>query len=168
MSHAGENMPRIAVYPGSFDPVTNGHLDVVRRAGRLFDRLIVAVGRNTAKHPVFSVDERLEHLSDFCADLPNVEVAAFSGLLTDAVVDFNAVAVVRGLRAVSDFEVEFQMALMNRELAPACETVFLMPSPEYSFVSSTMIREIARLGGQIDNFVPAELAWELRRRLCEV
>lgn len=154
-----------AVYPGSFDPVTNGHLDVIRRAAALFERLIVAVGANPSKDPFFSVEERLEHLQQTCGGIPNVEVASFSGLLTEAVDVFGAVAVVRGLRAVSDFEVEFQMALMNRELSPRCETVFLMPSPQHSYVSSTMIREIARLGGSVSAFVPAPIAEELERRI---
>jgi len=156
---------RTALYPGSFDPVTNGHLDVARRAARLFDRLIVAVGRNAAKEPVFTVEERMEHLRRVLVDVPGVEVASFGGLLADAVRDFGAVAVVRGLRAVSDFEWEFQMAMMNRELSATCETIFLMPSPKYSFVSSTMIREIARLKGDISPFVPTVVAEALRRRL---
>ncbi len=161
------NNMKIAVYPGSFDPVTNGHLDVIRRAARLFDRLIVAVGRNRGKNPVFSVEERQVHLRQICQGLDNVRIAAFDGLLTDAVREFEAVAVVRGLRAVSDFEWEFQMALMNRELLPACETIFMMPSPEYSFVSSTMIREIARFGGDISPFVPDCVAAELVERLSD-
>lgn len=156
---------RTAVYPGSFDPVTNGHLDVIDRASSLFDRLIVAVGRNTVKEPLFTVEERVRHLRATCGDIANVAIDTFSGLLTDAVRDFHAVAVVRGLRAVSDFEVEFQMALMNRELSPECETVFLMPSPQFSYVSSTMIREIARLGGAIESFVPKPIADELVQRL---
>jgi len=152
---------RTALYPGSFDPVTNGHLDVIRRATRLFDRVVVAVGRNAAKRPIFTVEERLRHLRLTCGDIEGVDVASFSGLLTEAVKDFNAVAVIRGLRAVSDFEWEFQMALMNRELSPECETVFLMPSPQYSFVSSTMICELARLKGNILPFVPGPIAEDL-------
>ena len=160
-----ERRARIALYPGSFDPVTNGHVDVIRRATRLFDEVVVAVGRNEGKVPIFSVDERLRHLTDVCRELPNVRVSSFDGLLTQAVGDFGAVAVIRGLRAVSDFEWEFQMALMNRELNPRCETIFLMPKAEYSFVSSTMIREIARYGGEIASFVPGSVAAELVRRL---
>ena len=156
---------KIALYPGSFDPVTNGHLDVITRAARLFDRLIVAVGENTSKQPVFTVAERMDHLSHTCSHLANVEVSSFSGLLTDTVKQLNAVAVVRGLRAVSDFEWEFQMALMNRELNPDCETIFLMPSPNFSFVSSTMIREIAKLGGDMSSFVPQYIEKQLRKRL---
>lgn len=154
---------RIGLYPGSFDPLTNGHLDVVRRAVRLFDRLIVAVGHNFTKVPIFTVAERVRQLQATCAGLPGVEVRSFSGLLTTAVSDWEAVAVVRGLRAVSDFEWEFQMALMNRELAPQCETIFLMPSPEYSYVSSTMIRDIARLRGDVSPFVPQVVAADLAR-----
>jgi pantetheine-phosphate adenylyltransferase len=137
----------------------------MRRASRLFDRVIVAVGRNSGKAPIFSVDERLEHLRATSRDIPGTEVASFEGLLTDAVEEFGACAVIRGLRAVSDFEWEFQMALMNRELNPHCETIFLMPSPRYSFVSSTMIREIAQFGGDISAFVPPAIAAEVRERL---
>lgn len=155
---------RIAIYPGSFDPITNGHLDVVQRAARLFDELIVALGQNFTKAPIFTAEERMRHLQMTCGGLPNVRIASFSGLLADEVVRSGAVAVVRGLRAVSDFEWEFQMALMNRELDARCETIFLMPSPQYSFISSTMIREIARLNGDISAFVPAVIADELKRK----
>ncbi|MFA4943550.1 MAG: pantetheine-phosphate adenylyltransferase [Lentisphaeria bacterium] len=155
---------RIAIYPGSFDPLTNGHLDVIRRAVRLFDELVVAVGSTFTKAPIFTVEERLRLLQESCGGIANVRIASFSGLLAEEVRRLGAVAVVRGLRAVSDFEWEFQMALMNRELDPACETIFLMPSPQYSFVSSTMIREISRLGGDITPFVPAAVATELHRK----
>jgi len=158
---------RTALCPGSFDPVTNGHLDVIRRAVHLFDRVIVAVGRNQAKAPIFTVEERLQHLRVTCGEIDGIEIASFSGLLVDAVRDFGAVAVIRGLRAVSDFEFEFQMALMNRELSPACETVFLMPSPKYSFVSSTMICQLARLKGDILPFVPDVVAHALAERFRE-
>ncbi|MCF7855806.1 MAG: pantetheine-phosphate adenylyltransferase [Candidatus Pacebacteria bacterium] len=156
---------KVALYPGSFDPVTNGHIDVIVRASRLFDRLIVAVGTNSGKKPVFTPQERQDHLRQVCRNLPNVDVSSFNGLLTEAVTIFGAQAVVRGLRAVSDFEWEFQMALMNRELNSACETIFLMPKPEYSFVSSTMICEIARFGGDISPFVPSFLARDVVNRL---
>ena len=156
---------RIAIYPGSFDPVTNGHVDVARRAARLFDELVVAVGNNFIKVPVFTVEERIRHLQLTCGDIAGVRVASFSGLLADAVRQYQALAVVRGLRAVSDFEWEFQMALMNRELSPACETIFLMPSPEYSFVSSTIIKDIARLHGDINQFVPPPVAGELMKKM---
>lgn len=152
---------RIGLYPGSFDPVTNGHLDVVQRAVRLFDELVVAVGQNTTKVPIFTVEERLRHLRLTCGTIPGVRIASYSGLLAQAVRQFDAVAVVRGLRAVSDFEWELQMALMNREQNPDCETIFLMPSPQYSFISSTMIREIARMNGDVSPFVPAVIASEL-------
>jgi len=161
------NKKRIAVYPGSFDPVTNGHIDVIRRAARLFDELVVAVGRNTTKESVFTIEERVCQMERACKDISDVKVTEFSGLLTDAVRSMGAVAVVRGLRAVSDFEWEFQMALMNRELAPECETIFLMPSPEYSYISSTMIREIGRFDGEISSFVPEFIAAELVKRLKE-
>jgi pantetheine-phosphate adenylyltransferase len=155
---------RIAIYPGSFDPVTNGHLDVVRRATRLFDKVIIAVGINAIKDPVFTPAERMDLLRQVLQEMPGVEVASFSGLLKDAVPRFGACAVIRGLRAVSDFEWEFQMALMNRELDERCETIFLMPSPEYSFVSSTMIKEVARLGGDVRPFVPQLVVEAMRRR----
>ncbi len=155
---------RTALYAGSFDPLTNGHLDVIRRAARLFDWLIVAIGANQHKQPIFSLEDRTRHLQGACRELTNVRVASFSGLLTRAVRDFEATAVVRGLRAVSDFEWELQMALMNRELESSCETVFLMPSPEYSFISSTLIREICQLGGDISAFVPEPVAGELGRK----
>ena len=150
------------MYPGSFDPVTNGHLDVIRRAGKIFDEVLVAVGRNSEKNPWFSIDERLEILQEVCADLPFVKVITFEGLLIDAVRRFHARAVIRGLRAVSDFEFEFQMALMNRELNGDCETLFMMPSPRFSYVSSRMIREIAQGGGDVSPFVP-----ELAKRAIE-
>jgi len=159
-------MKRIGLYPGSFDPVTNGHVDVIRRAIRLFDELVVAVGRNSLKEPIFTVEERMAQLREVCAGLGPVRVTAFSGLLAEAVREQGAVAVVRGLRAVSDFEWEFQMALMNRELSASCETIFLMPSPEYSFVSSTIIKDIARLHGDISAFVPAPVGRALAERFA--
>jgi pantetheine-phosphate adenylyltransferase len=155
---------RTALFPGTFDPVTNGHLDVISRATRLFDRIVVAIGTNTAKRPAFDTEERLSQLRRVCKDMPNVEIGSFGGLLTEAVDELKAVAVIRGLRAVSDFEYEFQMALMNRELSPTCETLFLMPRPEFLFVSSTMIREIARLGGDITPFIPAAIREEVQER----
>ena len=145
---------RIAICPGSFDPVTMGHLDIIRRASVVFDRLIVAVMHNQNKKPMFSVDERMDFLKRTTGDLPNVEVASFGGLLADYAKQEGACAVVKGLRAVSDFEYEFQMALMNRELNDLCETLFMMPSPEYSYVSSRLIKEIAKCGGDISPFVP--------------
>jgi pantetheine-phosphate adenylyltransferase len=155
---------RIALYPGSFDPVTLGHVDVIERAAKLFDKLIVGVGVNRSKEPLFTPEARKSHLLQACSKLENVEVSIFSGLLAHAVQTFNATAVIRGLRAVSDFEGEFQMALMNRELNPDCETVFLMPSPQYSFLSSTMICEIASLGGDVSPFVPSHMLAEIKAK----
>ena len=146
----------IAVFPGSFDPVTNGHLDVIERASKLFDKIIVAIAVNGSKASLFTTEEREFFLNLACQDkrLLNVEVTSFEGLLVDAVKKMECNVVIRGLRAVSDFEFEFQMALMNREISEKCETMFLMPSPEYSFVSSRMIKEIAKFGGDISSFVP--------------
>lgn len=157
---------RIALFPGSFDPVTNGHLDVIQRAVKIFDKLIVSVAINESKNALFSTQERVDLLRTICKEkqIKNTEVLAFDGLLVDAVKKFNASTVVRGLRAVSDFEFEFQMALMNRELDDICETIFMMPSPEYSFVSSRIIKEISRLGGDISAFVPELVIDALKRK----
>ena len=155
---------RTILYPGSFDPVTNGHIDVARRAAGIFDRVVITVAVNAEKSPLFTVDERIELLRAACSDIPNIEVAGFSGLLVNALAEFDAGAVIRGLRAVSDFEYEFQMALMNRELNQKCETLFMMPSPEYSFVSSRLIKEIAKCGGDISSFVPPVVAEAVKRK----
>lgn len=159
-------MAKLAVYPGSFDPVTNGHLDVINRASKLFDTLVVAVAINAAKKPLFNAEERVQLVKRACDEmgLTNVRVEYFQGLLHEEVRKLNANAIIRGLRAVSDFEWEFQMALMNRELDENCETLFLMPSPKYSFVSSTMIKEVAMLDGEVSKFVPEFIAEELRSR----
>lgn len=151
-------MTRTVIYPGSFDPVTNGHLDVARRAARIFDRVVIAVARNSEKNPLFTIEERLALLEKTTCDIPNKEIVTFQGLLVDAINTFNACAVIRGIRAVSDFEYEFQMALMNRALNSECETLFMMPSPEYSYVSSRLIKEIAVNRGDITPFVPAQVA----------
>lgn len=156
---------RTALYPGSFDPVTNGHLDVIKRATTLFDKIIVTVAVNNEKNAMFSIEERKELLTDVCRNLPTVEVAVFKGLLIDAVTEFNAVAVIRGLRAISDFEYEFQMAMMNRTLNEKCETIFLMPGPAYSFLSSRMIKEISCLGGDISHFVPTNVVKALKTKV---
>lgn len=156
---------RIVIYPGSFDPFTNGHLDVVRRAARIFDRVVVAVARNEAKQPLFSVAERRELVRVACAELPNVEADSFDELLVNYVVRRNACAVVRGLRAVSDFEFEFQLALMNRSLNEQVETLFLTPKDTYTFVSSRILKEIARLGGNVSGFVPPNVDAALRAKL---
>lgn len=156
--------PRKAIYPGSFDPITNGHLDVLQRAVGLFDELVVAVARDNAKQSLFSVEERVALIQEVVR-IPNVRVVPFDGLLVDFAARENAVALVRGLRAVSDFEFEFQLALMNRKLSPALETVFLMPREELTYISSRIVKEIARLGGNVDLFVPPSVAQALRSRL---
>jgi len=163
--YADVAMKRRAIYPGSFDPITNGHLDVVDRAIRLFDEVIVAVAVNIGKEPLFSVKERREMLRRSVGHMPNVSVDSFDNLLVDYARQKNAVAVVRGLRAVSDFEFEFQMALMNRSLEPRVETVFLMPKDSYAYLSSRMIKEIVRLGGSAKGFVPPFVEVALQRRL---
>ena len=142
-----------AVYPGTFDPITNGHSDLVARAAKLFDTVIVAVARDTGKTAAFGISERLRLAADVLADLPNVEVVSFDGLLMNFARDRKAQVVIRGLRAVSDFEYEFQLAGMNRRLAPEVETLFLTPAEQYSFISSSLVREVARLGGDVSEFV---------------
>jgi pantetheine-phosphate adenylyltransferase len=155
---------RRAIYPGSFDPVTNGHLDVIERARKLFDEVIVAVAHNDEKQPLFSLRERLDLLGDTAGRIDNVRIAEFEGLLVEFANAEKAGAVIRGLRAVSDFEFEFQMALMNRKLDAAVETIFLMPKEEYTYLSSRIVKEIARLGGNISSFVPACVAKALSRK----
>jgi pantetheine-phosphate adenylyltransferase len=158
-------MKVIAVYPGSFDPITNGHLDLIRRATGIFDKLIVAVLRNVEKQSLFTVEERLELLRRSVDDLEGVEVDTFNGLLVDYVHKIGAHHILRGLRALSDFEYEFQMALMNQRLAPDIETVFLMPREEFTFLSSRLVREVARLGGPVEGLVPPPVAARLKERL---
>jgi pantetheine-phosphate adenylyltransferase len=158
-------MIRRAIYPGSFDPVTNGHLDVIDRARKLFDELIVAVAHNDQKQPLFTLEERLTLLRGTIGNLDNVEIAPLDGLLVDFAVAREATAVIRGLRAVSDFEFEFQMALMNRKLESRVETIFLMPKEEYTYLSSRIVKEIARLGGEVGEFLPAPVAEALRAKL---
>jgi pantetheine-phosphate adenylyltransferase len=147
---------RIAIYPGSFDPVTNGHLDVIQRAVTLFDDLIVAVAYNDQKHKstLFQIDERILLLEEACTHLPTVRVMRLDGLLVDFAKREKVLAIVRGLRAISDFEFEFQMALMNRKMEPTLETIFMMPKEEYTYISSRIVKEIARLGGDVQAFVP--------------
>lgn len=144
---------RVAIYPGTFDPITRGHEDLVRRAACLFDRLILAIAESPAKQPRFSLAERVDMAREILVDVPNVEIVGFNTLLMDFVHQQGAKVIVRGLRAVSDFEYEFQMAGMNRSLFPEVETVFLTPGEQYMFISATMVREIARLGGDVGKFV---------------
>ena len=145
---------RVALYPGSFDPLTNGHLDILSRARRLADRVVVAILENDAKTPLFSISERMEMIREIVGDDPATPVRSFSGLLVDFAREMGATLIVRGLRAVSDYEYELQMALMNRRLTPSIETVFLMAKEEYSYVSSRLVKEVAMLGGDISSFVP--------------
>ena len=154
-----------AVYPGTFDPMTLGHEDLMRRASRLFERLILAVAAGHHKQTMFSTDERLEIARELAAKYPNVEVIPFSGLLRNFVMEHGGKVVVRGLRAVSDFEYEFQMAGMNRQLMPEVETVFMTPSDQYQFVSGTFVREIASLGGDVSKFVAPSVLRRLRDRV---
>lgn len=156
---------RRAIYPGSFDPLTNGHLDLIERAVKLFDEVIVAVAINESKSPLFTLEERRKLVTDAVQDIPGVKVDGFRGLLVDYVRSVGGNAIVRGLRAVSDFEFEFQMALMNRNLDERIETIFMMPKDTYTFLSSRMIKEIARLDGDISKFVPAHVERALRERL---
>ncbi|MFT3735955.1 MAG: pantetheine-phosphate adenylyltransferase [Rhodocyclaceae bacterium] len=155
----------IAVYPGTFDPLTRGHEDLVRRAASLFDRVIVGVAQSSGKRPLFSLDERVELATSVLADCSNVTVLGFSGLLMDFIRNQGARVIVRGLRAVSDFEYEFQMAGMNRKLYPDVETLFLTPGEEYMFVSATMVREIGLLGGDVSTFVHPQVAERIRQKV---
>ena len=156
---------RTAVYPGSFDPLTNGHLDIIRRGTRLFDRIIVAVLENEGKSPLFSVAERMELITRCIDSMPTVEVRSFTGLLVDFMDRMNANVVVRGIRAVSDYEYELQMALMNRELNARVETIFMLPAVEFTYVSSRLVKEVFRLGGDVTRLVPPPVLESLRARL---
>lgn len=156
---------RLAIYPGSFDPLTNGHLDVIQRAAKLFDKVVVAAAHNESKRPLFSQAERVEMVRQAVAHLPNVETDSFDGLLVDFVERRGGHAIIRGLRAVSDFEFEFQLALMNRKLNERVETIFMMPKETYTFVSSRLVKEIASLGGDVSAFVPNHVQAALMARL---
>ena len=156
-------MPTLAIYPGSFDPLTNGHVDIISRGARLFDRIVVAILLNAEKTPLFTIDERVEIARAVFRDQPNVEVDTFDGLLVDYVERRRAQVIVRGLRAVSDFEFELQMALMNQKMNPAIETVFMMPAEKYIYVSSRLIKEVFALGGRVHGLVPDMV----EERLCE-
>ncbi len=157
---------RTVIYPGSFDPLTNGHLDVIERATKLFDQVVVAVARNESKHPLFTQQERVEMVARAIKPLANVEVDSFEGLLMEYVERRAAQAVIRGLRAVSDFEFEFQLALMNRKLNERIETIFMMPKDTYTFLSSRLVKEIASLGGDVSSFVPAHVQKALSAKLA--
>ena len=154
-----------ALYPGTFDPPTNGHVDLIQRGSKLFGHVVVAVLNNPGKNPLFSVEERIEMLQESTSTLPNVSVAAFDGLMVDFARLQGASAVLRGIRAISDYEYEFQMALMNRRLAPEIETVFLQPAGRYSFVSSRMVKEVFSFGGDVTGLVPPNVLKRLRARI---
>jgi pantetheine-phosphate adenylyltransferase len=156
---------RTAIYPGSFDPLTNGHLDVIQRAAKLFDRVIVAVAKNDSKQPLFTLAERLALVKAAIKHLPHVEADSFDGLLIEYAARQKAQAVVRGLRAVSDFEFEFQLALMNRKLNEDFEAIFMMPKDTYTFLSSRIVKEIAKLGGDVSSFVPLHVKTALIKKL---
>ncbi len=157
---------RRAIYPGSFDPITNGHLDVIQRAAKLFDEVVVAVAHNDQKRSLFTAEERVSLIRTNTNGFSNVRVAHFEGLLVEFARSQDANAVVRGLRAVSDFEFEFQMALMNRKLEPEIETIFMMPVEKYTYLSSRIVKEIGRLGGNVEAFVPVSVAAALRQKFA--
>jgi pantetheine-phosphate adenylyltransferase len=157
--------PVLAIYPGSFDPVTNGHLDLIDRGTKIFDRLVVAILRNTEKDPLFSVEERMEMLAEVTAPYGNVEIDSFHGLLVEYARKRRAHVLLRGIRAVSDYEYELQMAMMNRKLESGLETVFMLPAVEYSFLSSRLVREIAQLGGSVRGLVPSAVELRLRAKV---
>ena len=155
----------IAIYPGSFDPPTNGHLDLIQRGSKIFEELVVAILRNSEKSPMFSVAERLEMLRALTADLKNVRIDTFNGLMVEYAKSIDAICILRGIRAISDYEYELQMALMNRKLEPTLETVFMMPADKYSYVSSRLVREVAQAGGPVKGLVPDVVEQKLREKL---
>jgi pantetheine-phosphate adenylyltransferase len=156
----------LAIYPGSFDPITNAHLDLIKRGSQLFDRLVVAVLTNLEKHPLFTVQERVEMLREATRGVPNVSVDTFSGLLVDYAKQKKAQVILRGIRAFSDYEYELQMALMNQKLEPSLETVFLMPAESYTYVSSRLVKEIHQHGGSVKDLVPPQVEERLRQKAC--
>ena len=155
---------RVAVYPGSFDPITNGHLDIIRRASRLYDKVIVGVLNNASKNPIFSAIERKEMIDSVTADIKNVSCDVFSGLLVDFAKQNNASVIIKGLRTVTDFEYEFQMALLNKALDAEFETVFMMTDSKYSYISSSMVKEVAKYHGELDGFVPASIKEKIMKK----
>ena len=158
-------MNKTAVYPGSFDPMTNGHLDIIKRAASTFDKVYVAILINSAKKPQFSLEQRIDWLKRATTDIPNVEIASFSGLLVNFANQIGADIIIKGLRAVSDFEYEFQMALTNRKLSPNIETMFLMTNGKYSYLSSSIVKEIAKLGGNLDGLIPDFMIEEVYEKI---
>lgn len=154
-----------AIYPGSFDPPTNGHLDLIQRGSKIFEELVVAILRNSEKVPMFSVGERIEMLKELTTDLSNVRIDTFDGLMVEYAKSLDAMCVLRGIRAISDYEYELQMALMNRKLEPTLETVFMMPADKYSYVSSRLVREVAQAGGPVKGLVPEVVEQKLREKL---
>ena len=156
---------RVAMYPGSFDPPTNGHVDIVERSARLFDRVVVGVGRNLAKKTVFTADERVALMTEACRKLENVEVRPFDGLQVDFAKECGAAFIIRGIRALSDFEFEFEMGNMNRTLAPGVEMVYLMTAPEYLFLSASRVKELVAFGAPVDKYVPANVAKALKAHM---
>lgn len=155
---------RTAVYPGSFDPVTNGHLDIIKRSSRVFDKVIVGVLNNAGKNPLFTIEERTEMLKAVTADIPNVEIDSFDGLLVDFAKKKNASVIVKGLRTVMDFEYEFQMALLNKALNPEYETMFMMTDSKYSYISSSMVKELAGFRGDLTGLVPALIIHKIKQK----
>jgi pantetheine-phosphate adenylyltransferase len=164
MTPAGPPTGRLAIFPGSFDPLTNGHVDIVLRSARLFERVLVAVLVNSEKRPLFTPDERVAIIREVFGEYPNVEVDTFDGLLVEYARSRRASAVVRGIRAVSDYELEFQMALMNRHLEPTLETVFMMPAEQYTYLSSRLIKEVFSLGGDVRGLVPVAVERWMKRK----
>ncbi|QIZ78348.1 pantetheine-phosphate adenylyltransferase [Ferrimonas lipolytica] len=158
-------MTQKAIYPGTFDPVTNGHLDLITRASKMFDQVIVGIAASPSKQPLFTLEERVQLLEQACSELNNITVVGFSGLLVDFAKQHDARVLVRGLRAVSDFEYEFQLANMNRRLDPNLESVFLTPAEEFSFISSSLVKEVARHGGDVSQFVPTHVEQQLLKKL---
>jgi pantetheine-phosphate adenylyltransferase len=154
-----------ALYPGTFDPITFGHIDIAIRASQIFSRVIAVVAQNPGKNPLFSIDERLDLMRNSLKDMPKIEVISYSGLIVNCVKEYNASVIIRGLRALTDFEYEFQMAYTNRKLYEAAETVFLMPSARYTYLNSTMVKQIARLGGDITQFVPEYVGYKLVQKI---